>query len=94
MRNLAMKYGASIFDLLVDAGTSGGQLRSILTDNWIKLDPRWKVENENWSMALSAFAEKPMPLYVRWCGVVVVIGQFVSGPAELYDHARSIFRIF
>jgi hypothetical protein len=66
MRNLAMKYGASIFDLLVNPGTNGSQLRAILTGNGIKLDPRWKVEGEHWSLALSASEEKPMILFVQW----------------------------
>lgn len=66
MRNLAIKYGATIFDLLVGSGTYGTQLRQILIDNGLRVDSRFRAENEYWSMALAASEERPMILNVAW----------------------------
>ena len=66
MRGLAMRYGASIFDLMTGAGTSLQQLRSILVDNRIRLDGRYRAEKELWSMALAASEDRPMILHVAW----------------------------
>lgn len=66
MRALAVKHGTEIFDVLWGRGTTAGVLRKILLDNGLRVDRRFRAQEEYWSMALAASQEKPMILHVSW----------------------------
>jgi hypothetical protein len=67
MRTLAMKYGASILDLMTGGpGTTGTQLKKILADNHVKVDGKRYAVAEFMPMIVAASERKPVIFHVAW----------------------------
>lgn len=67
MRTLAMKYGASVLDLMTGGpGTDLEQLKKILSDNHVRVDGKRYAEAEYLGMIRAASERKPIIFHVAW----------------------------
>ncbi|WP_043341425.1 cysteine peptidase family C39 domain-containing protein [Belnapia moabensis] len=66
MRSLAVKHGATLFDMIAGAGTYVSQLADILEDNGLKVNSAQYAVGE-WKAKIAAASErKPIIFHVQW----------------------------
>jgi hypothetical protein len=66
IRQLAMRYGASIFDLMSGAGTYAGQLKQILENQDMRVDSNQYAVAEFVSKIVASSELKPIIFHVAW----------------------------
>lgn len=66
IRQLTIKYGATITDLMTGAGASAGQLAKVLEGQGIKVDMKHYAQAEYAPMILAAAETRPIIFHVAW----------------------------